>query len=62
MLADLREHARDFRTAEEIARAIDAEAETETVFKLLSHLAANPERGVTRRDGPTPFDALFGLS
>jgi len=61
LLADLRSRTRHFRTAEEIARAVDAEGETETVFKLLSHLAANPEHGVVRRDGPTPYDALFGL-
>ncbi len=58
-LAELRASPRRFRTAEEIAAAIGAEAETETVFKLLSHLAANPEHGVVRRDGKTPFDAEF---
>lgn len=61
LLADLRMQARRFRTAEEIARAIGAEAEAETVFKVLSHLSANPEHGVARSDGSTPFDATFGL-
>jgi glucose-6-phosphate isomerase len=62
VIADLRARTRHFRTAEEIAQAIGAEAETETVFKLLSHLSANPEHGVTREDGPTHFDATFGLA
>ena len=59
VLAELRATARRFRTAEEIAAAIGAEAETETVFKLLRHLAANPDRGIECREGDTPFDATF---
>jgi glucose-6-phosphate isomerase len=58
-LAELRARAGSFRTAEEIAAAIGAETETEAVFRLLAHLAANPARGVVRRDGKTPFDAEF---
>jgi glucose-6-phosphate isomerase len=60
VLADLRVHAGAFRTAEEIAAAIGND-DVETVFKLLSHLAANPDQRVARREGPTPFDAAFGF-
>ena len=47
-------------TAEELAAAIGAADEVETVFKVLEHLAANPDHGVTRTEGATPFDARFG--
>jgi len=59
LLADLKGHAGEFRTAEEIATAVDAEAET--VFILLSHFAANPEKGVGKHEGETPLDATFGM-
>jgi glucose-6-phosphate isomerase len=35
--------------------------ETETVFKVLEHLAANPDHGVARKAGPTFFLATFGI-
>jgi len=35
-------------TAEEVARQSGADAETETVFKILEHLAANPDRKISR--------------
>ena len=34
--------------------------DVETVFKVLEHLAANPDHGVTRTEGKTPFDATYG--
>lgn len=39
------------QTAEEIATGLGTAGETERVFKLLAHLAANPDRGVTRTSG-----------
>ncbi len=48
-------------TAEEIAKAAGAEEEVETVFKLLEHLSANPDHGVKRTAGKTPFDARYGV-
>jgi glucose-6-phosphate isomerase len=47
-------------TAEELAAAVGAPDEVETVFKVLEHLASNPGHGLTRAEGPTPFDARFG--
>ena len=44
-------------TCEELAVAAGAADEVETVFHLLERLSANPERGVARRPGSTPFDA-----
>jgi glucose-6-phosphate isomerase len=46
-------------TCEELATAVGAPDEIETVFHVLEHLAANPDRGVARRPGPTPFDAVY---
>lgn len=48
-------------TAEELATAIGSADEAETVYAILVHLAANPRRGIARREGPTPFDAEFSL-
>jgi glucose-6-phosphate isomerase len=60
LLADLRVKKGEFRTAEKIAAAL-AEKDVETVFAVLRHLAANPDHGVSRRDGPTFFLATFGV-
>jgi glucose-6-phosphate isomerase len=49
-------------TCEELATATGASDEVETVFLLLERLSANPERGVARRSGSTPFDAVFSIS
>jgi glucose-6-phosphate isomerase len=49
-------------TCEELAAAAGAPDEVETVFHVLERLSANPERGVTRRPGATPFDAVYGVS
>jgi glucose-6-phosphate isomerase len=46
-------------TVEEIARQAGAADEVETVYKLLEHLAANPDHGVKRTPGSTPFDARY---
>jgi glucose-6-phosphate isomerase len=47
------------RTAEELASAIDAPDDVETVFHVLEHLAENPDHGVKRHPGATPFDARY---
>jgi glucose-6-phosphate isomerase len=48
-------------TCEDVAEAAGAADEVETVFHILERLAANPERGVTRRPGRTPFDAVYSV-
>ncbi len=60
ILAELRAKPGELRTAEKLASAM-GEADVETVFALLRHLAANPDHGVSRRDGPTFFLATFGV-
>jgi glucose-6-phosphate isomerase len=51
--------ARRPMTAEEIAAELGAVAETETLWKILEHAAANPDHAVVRTAGPTPFDATY---
>jgi glucose-6-phosphate isomerase len=46
-------------TVEQIAKAANAEEEIETVYKLLEHLSSNPDHGVKRTPGSTPFDARY---
>ncbi len=47
-------------TAEEIAMAIDAPQEVETIYKVLEHLAAN-SRGVRKTPGSNPQSHRFGI-
>jgi glucose-6-phosphate isomerase len=48
-------------TAEAVADGIGARDEAETVFKILEHAAANPDHGLTRTPGKTPFAATYTL-
>jgi glucose-6-phosphate isomerase len=49
-------------TVEQIAKAVGQEAEVETVFKVIEHLAANTEdSGVSRTLGSTPFNSTYKL-
>lgn len=48
-------------TVEEIARAVGAPEEAETVFHLLERLSANPERNVEKIAGKSPFDAVYSF-
>jgi len=62
VLAALREKGADGATCEGLAEASGAPDEVETVFHILERLAANPERGVSRWPGSTPFDAVYRLA
>jgi glucose-6-phosphate isomerase len=46
---------------EELAAAAGAPDEVETVFHILEHLASNPGRGVARRPGATPWEAVYSI-
>jgi glucose-6-phosphate isomerase len=48
-------------TVEQIASAAGASEEIETVYKLLEHLSSNPDHGVKRSAGSTPFDARYAV-
>jgi glucose-6-phosphate isomerase len=62
VMAVLRERGPAGGTCEELAAAAGAPDEAETVFHALERLAANPERGVSRAPGRTPFDAVYSLA
>ncbi|ATB30484.1 glucose-6-phosphate isomerase [Melittangium boletus] len=49
-------------TAEELARAVGAADEVETVFKVLEHLSANAQPGIQREPGANRFEARFRAS
>jgi glucose-6-phosphate isomerase len=59
VLAVLLERGAAGASCEELAAAAGAPDDVETVFHLLERLSANPERGVTKQPGPTPFDATY---
>ena len=59
LVAALAAHGKAGGTCEQLAEAIDAGDEVETVFHLLEHLAANPGRRVERIPGETTFDAIY---
>ena len=60
LLAELRRDAAAApRTAEQLAQAVGAGDEVETVFKVLEHLAANPDHRVRRLPGASRFDARY---
>jgi len=46
-------------TAEQVAEGMGAGEETESVFKILQHLAANPDHNVKRVAGATVFETRY---
>ena len=46
---------------EQIASAIEASEETETIFKLLEHLAVNPGRGLRKQIGSSLFASTYSI-
>jgi glucose-6-phosphate isomerase len=60
LLAAMRAETGTFRTAEEWAKT--ARAGGETAWKVLEHLAANPDHGVQRRPGADPFASTYGTA
>ncbi len=46
-------------TLEQISKGIQASNEVESIFKILEHLTVNPERGIDKMPGTTPFSAKY---
>lgn len=46
-------------TVNQIASSINSDGNSETVFKVLEHLAANPSRRIRKNSGATPFDSTY---
>jgi len=61
ILAFLKEKAGQTFTSEQIASGIGALDANETVFKVIEHLAANPDRNVKKTKGATPFQATYAF-
>jgi glucose-6-phosphate isomerase len=61
VIAALEDRGADAATCEELAAAAGAADNVETVFHVLERLSANPDRGVVRRPGSTPFDGVYAL-
>jgi glucose-6-phosphate isomerase len=59
LVAVMRASAGQSRTAGEWAEAADAGSQVEWVYKILRHLAANPDRGIVATGGPKPTEARF---
>ncbi len=47
---------------ESLAAEWGAECDPETLFKICEHLAANPDRGIEKLPGATPFQARYRLN
>ena len=61
LLEHLRQHKGQRFTVEQVAAALDASVETETIYKILQHVAANPDHDVTARPGATVFETQYGM-
>ena len=59
VLEHLSHHKGQPSTVEQIAQALGEPAESETIFKILQHVAANPDHGVTVYAGATIFDTRY---
>ncbi len=59
LLAHLREHADDARTAVELASALGLKGKEGTVHALLEHIAANPSKGVRMDRGTNRAEDTF---
>jgi glucose-6-phosphate isomerase len=59
LVAELRKRGAGGATARQLADAIGSPDDVETVFHLLERLSANPDRGVRRAPGQSPFDATY---
>ncbi len=55
-LAEKQGHA---LTSAQLASGIGAHDDNETVFKLCEHLSANPDHGIKKTAGKTPFEATY---
>jgi glucose-6-phosphate isomerase len=59
VLEYFRSHKNTPHSLIQIAEEIEAEEAVENIFKICEHLAANPDRGVHKITGVTPFNASY---
>jgi glucose-6-phosphate isomerase len=61
VLEHLRQHKGQRFTVDQVAAALNASVETETIYKILQHAAANPDHEVTAHRGATVFETQYGM-
>jgi glucose-6-phosphate isomerase len=61
LMAELERCGTEGGGCEQLAAAAGADEDIETVFQILERLSADPHRGLSRTEGPTPFDAVYRL-
>ncbi len=61
VLAELTARGAGGAGIEELATAVGAGDDVETLFHILERLARNPTRGVEARPGATPFDTIYAV-
>jgi glucose-6-phosphate isomerase len=59
VMAELQRRGSEGGSCEQLAAAIGAEHEVETLFQILERLCADPHRGLLRVEGCSPCDALY---
>jgi glucose-6-phosphate isomerase len=62
LMAELQRRGAAGGGCEQLAAAVGAQGEVETVFQILERLSCDPHRGVIRAAGLSPFDALYRLA
>lgn len=62
LLTYLRMHAGKYFSVEDLAGAVHAADDVETVFSLLEHISANTDHGVIKTNGQDSFSATYGMS
>ena len=62
VLKYLAENRSTARTAAELASAVGAPSEIESVFRICEHLAANPDRHVKKSAADSPFEVKYSMS
>jgi glucose-6-phosphate isomerase len=59
ILSHLRSQRGQALSLDALAKAIGAEEDIETVFKVVEHISANDHHGIKRTAGSTPFNATY---
>ncbi|MBD3867048.1 MAG: glucose-6-phosphate isomerase [Acidobacteria bacterium] len=61
LVAEMKGRGKAGGTCQDLAVSLGSPEEVETVFRILEHLAANPDRGVVRTPGESPFTATYRI-
>jgi glucose-6-phosphate isomerase len=62
VLNHLRSQRGQALSLEAIAKAVNANEDIETVFKVIEHISANDHHGIKKTPGSSPFDATYSAS